>query len=280
MGAAIAWALQRANFHLNGLVVRNPQRRQYLQTVLPAHWLQEAVTLPSLEIADCVILAVADEAIAPLADELGKMALSWQNKMVCHLSGVHSTSVLAPLTQQGAVPFSFHPILAVGFDPRQVTFSGGYVDVEGPPTGVQQGRFLAEQLHMIPIEVTPQQKIAIHLAAVVYSNFLVGIAEKIHQLFTAMDIPQELFIKPFVPLIHSTLLNLQQTSPTQALTGPITRGDVDTIAHHLQLLRQENQSDLEEVYRLISRWLVNVVAGTSLPSATTQTLRSLLDNKA
>ncbi len=279
MGAALAWACHQAGFPIAGVIVRRPERREYLATIFPPEWLHPKMNPDVIASASWIFLAVPDDAIPQVVDQLADLPITWQDKIVGHLSGVNDTTVLTPLHHQGAVPLSFHPILAVGQeDPREVTFAGAYVDIEGPPGGLQAGRVLAERLQMIPIEVTARQKVAIHLAAVVYSNFLVGVAGQVQQLFERLGLPGNLAVQPFEPPILSTLANLQHADPAAALTGPIKRGDVHTVERHLGLLQEAGTAELAEVYQLLSRILVTLAATRGLPEEVQQALNALLSS--
>ncbi len=277
MGPALAWALQQAGFPVKALVVRSPQRRQFLQRLFPPQTLVASVKPEMIEPVDLIGLAVPDDAVAEVAAQLATFPVDWPHKFVFHLSGVLDSSVLEPLSRQGATVFSWHPILSVSADdPRQVTFADAYADVEGMPSGIDMARKISTALHMHTLEVTSEQKRALHLAAVVFANFLVGVAADIQALFQKLELPPDVSVKPFVPLLRSTLTNLQESDPATALTGPVRRGDANTVRRHLQLLKQHHADHLQRVYRLISQRLLSLAAEAGLSAEARQVLQEVL----
>ena len=74
------------------------------------------------------------------------------------------------------------------------------------------------------------------------------------------------------PIVRQTIDNCFRTSPQQAFSGPVRRGDVETIRKHLEVLRR--QPDSFEVYRA----LVNI-ALRNLPSAKTEQIEALIKER-
>ncbi len=280
MGPALAWALHRAGFPLGALVVRSATRRQYLQQIFPANSVVSRLTYSRIKNADLVAIAVPDDAIPEVVAHLTNRSADWSNKFVFHLSGVQDSSVLEPLARAGAVVFSWHPILSVSAaDPRSVQFAGAYADIEGPLPGLAMARKISTTLAMHAIEVTPRQKVAFHLAAVVYSNFLVGVAGELRAFFQHLEISPELSIQPFLPLLQSTLENLNKHSPEDALTGPIRRGDVDTVRRHLLLLQHVEHRRLRNIYTEISLALLKLAERAGLTPESRKALAEVLTSR-
>ncbi len=280
LGASLAFALLEAGFPLKSIVVRSRSRRQFLQTIFASSQLRNRITPSFLKETEILIIAVPDDAIEGMCQHLLHLFELWEGKYVCHLSGVHSSSHLQGLQEKGAHVFSFHPILSISSgDPRKVQFAGGYVDIEGDPQGIALAHQMATALQMHPIEVTPQQKIALHAAAVMYSNFLVGMAHHIRAYFKSQKLNTALYWKPFLPLIRSTIANLEKYPPEKALTGPLQRGDVQTIRKHLDNLQAGGSETLKNFYQFMSRMLLEMV-GDDLPEEKKQLLEQLLGGKA
>ena len=64
--------------------------------------------------ADVVMLTTSDDAIQTVGAALAEISLSWEDKIVCHLSGAHSSDILIDLYKQGATVCSLHPMISFG----------------------------------------------------------------------------------------------------------------------------------------------------------------------
>ncbi len=277
LGAALGCQLHRVGLDLLAVVEKNPQRRFQLK-----HWLPD-VPMPAhlspglLQQASLVILAVQDDGIEPLADQLALQPIGWTGKLVWHCSGALPSAVLKPLAGRGAWTLSVHPILAFSeTSPQDVSFREVYFDVEGDPRGLERTHRLLALMgaHLWPVDA--KQKPALHLAAVLLSNHLVTLAHLARQVLQGTGTPDALTWKPFRPLIQQTLNNLDEHPPAQALTGPLARGDLKALSSHLSWL-QTHLPELLPVYLMLNRAALNFAP---LDEAKKQAVRSLLASVA
>jgi predicted short-subunit dehydrogenase-like oxidoreductase (DUF2520 family) len=86
--------------------------------------------------------------------------------------------------------------------------------------------------------LSAEDKPRYHLAASIASNFLVTLQSVVQQLLEGLDIDRATAREVMAPLIRGTLDNLTATSPEEALTGPILRGDLETVHKHGLALRR------------------------------------------
>jgi predicted short-subunit dehydrogenase-like oxidoreductase (DUF2520 family) len=180
--------------------------------------------------APVVILAVQDAEIAAAA------ALIASGTLVGHCSGA---TTLAPLTQTHANAFSLHPLMTVtraGAD-----FAGASAAIAGTTEEARDlARALATTLGMTPIDVPDHDRAAYHAAASIASNFLVTLewaATRVGALDRAA----------LAPLVHATVNNWLAEGPEAALTGPIARGDEQTVARQRAAVI-ERAPDLAELF--------------------------------
>ena len=191
----------------------------------------------ALEVADLVIIAVPDDVITGVAQQLAKMGGIGARHVVLHTSGVRGCEALVPLVASGAALGSIHPLQTFADaqgDPAALT--GTPAVVEGSAEAVRAARGLAGALGMAPIlELSADRKPLYHAAAVFASNYVVtlaAVAERLAREAGAGDASGQLFHA----LLANTVRNLALEDPATALTGPIRRGDVGTVAAHLQVL--------------------------------------------
>jgi len=139
---------------------------------------------------------------------------------VGHTSGASSLSELG-----GRAGFGLHPLM---------TFPGGEVNLEGVWCAVSgtgaaetaEARQLAEATGMRPFEIDDADRAAYHAAASIASNFLVTLQAEAASLAATAGVPDE----ALVPLVRATVANWAEVGPEKALTGPVARGDTQTVA--------------------------------------------------
>jgi predicted short-subunit dehydrogenase-like oxidoreductase (DUF2520 family) len=181
--------------------------------------------------ADVVLLCVPDGEIANAAAAIAP------GPVVGHCSGATGLDVLAPHEA-----FSLHPLMTVtraGAD-----FRGAGAAVAGSSVrALGVARDLAQRLGMRPFEVAPEDRVAYHAGAAIASNFLIALetaAERVAGIDRAL----------LVPLVRATVETWAAEGPA-ALTGPIARGDEQTVARHRAVIA-ERAPDLLELYDVLT----------------------------
>jgi predicted short-subunit dehydrogenase-like oxidoreductase (DUF2520 family) len=160
--------------------------------------------------ADCVLLCVPDAEIGHAAHAVPP------GPLVGHVSGA---TTLAPLAPHEA--FSLHPLMTV-----PAAFEGaGAAVAGGTDRALSTARALAEALGMTPFEIADSDRAAYHAAAAMASNYLVALEDAAERLLATTGASRELL----VPLVRATVENWARDG-ADALTGPIARGDDETVA--------------------------------------------------
>jgi predicted short-subunit dehydrogenase-like oxidoreductase (DUF2520 family) len=161
--------------------------------------------------ADVVLLCVPDAEIAAAA------ALIAPGRLVGHCSGATTLQPLAPHEA-----FSLHPLMTV--PASGADFRGAPAAVAGATErALSAATALAEALQMAPFTVAEEDRAAYHAAASMASNFLVTLewaAARVGGLDRAV----------LAPLVRASVENWAAAGPHAALTGPIARGDEETVA--------------------------------------------------
>jgi predicted short-subunit dehydrogenase-like oxidoreductase (DUF2520 family) len=192
--------------------------------------------------ADVVLLATPDDAIAAAAAALAEQKAISARHVVLHLSGLLDRSALAILTPTGAGLGSFHPLQTI-VDPVSAPsrFIGAYAGVEGDPRAEADGEWLALILGMHPIRLTAAAKPAYHAGAVFAANYFVALAGVAERLALEAGVPPADASRLYLPLLRGAATNLD-AGAAAALTGPIVRGDIETIRAHLAALGAEDRA--------------------------------------
>ncbi len=275
VGAALARALGAAGISLLGIGARDAAR------------VAGALPVPILAIerivagAGTVILAVPDDAIVPVA-----AAHSWRaGQWVIHCAGSQPAALLARAVVP-AMAGAWHPLAAFarpgsGPPPTISPFVDHVIAVDGNDAVRAGLAALAARLGGRPLVVPPEARAIYHLAAVLTSAGIVTALAEARAAWQAAGLDPALALPALLPLAASTLGNLERTGLPGALSGPVARGDVATIARHLAALAA--QPDLAEVasyYRQVTIASLGIAAaqGRAAPERLDE-IRRLIDEE-
>jgi predicted short-subunit dehydrogenase-like oxidoreductase (DUF2520 family) len=174
------------------------------------------------------LLCVPDSAIAEVAAAIAP------GPWVAHVSGATPLAALAPHTRR----FSVHPLqtLVRSRGPEQLDGAWAAVTSESPAAHTN-AVWLAETLGLKPFDLADDARALYHAGAMFASGFLVTIHRVAALLAADAGAPPE----GLLPLMRRTMENDFE------LTGPISRGDRETIASHLAAIRQ-HEPQLESLY--------------------------------
>jgi predicted short-subunit dehydrogenase-like oxidoreductase (DUF2520 family) len=179
-----------------------------------------------------VLLCVPDGSIAEVARGLD------EGPWVAHVSGATPLSALEPHRRR----FSMHPLQTFtrARGPEQLDGAWAAVTAESEEARVA-GFWLAETLGLKPFELGDAARPLYHAGAAIASNYLVTLHTVASELLRAAGAPPE----ALVPLMRRTIDNGFE------LTGPIDRGDWETVAAHRRAIR-ESRPELEPLYEVLA----------------------------
>jgi predicted short-subunit dehydrogenase-like oxidoreductase (DUF2520 family) len=192
---------------------------------------------------EVIYITTPHQAVEEVAQKLTAIAhLNFSKLFVCHASGMLSSEVLEPLTKKGATVFSFHPLQTFprDFNVKDIVANakGIYYAIDGNAKGAKKAQQLAKKMKGKTIYIKPEMRVFYHAACVVAANHLVTMLWILEQMFAELKTKEKDFFPVFEPILKATLKNVEMTSPTKALTGPIARGGVETIAEHFESLQR------------------------------------------
>src|SRR4051812_3546922 len=189
-----------------------------------------------LAASDLVVLAVPDDTLPGLVAGLAETGVWRPGQLTFHTSGAHGLAVLAPAQLAGVLPLALHPAM---------TFTGAPEDLDrlaGTPFGVTsrpEHRAVAETLVLEmggePFYVAEEDRRLYHAALVTGANHLVTLVAEAADLLRAAGVDSP--ARVLAPLLTAALDNGLRRGD-RGLTGPVSRGDVGTIADHLDTLAE------------------------------------------
>ena len=184
--------------------------------------------------AELTLLCVPDAAIPDVARGLAPGQVRW----IAHVSGGTPLAALDPHSRR----FGLHPLQTFtrARGPEQLDGSFAAVTAESPEAR-EQGFALARLLGLQPFDLADEARPLYHAGAAIASNYLVTLHKAASELFSAAGAPPE----ALVPLMRRTIDNGFE------LTGPIERGDWETVDAHREAIRA-TRPDLEPLYDVLA----------------------------
>jgi predicted short-subunit dehydrogenase-like oxidoreductase (DUF2520 family) len=221
-----------------------------------------------------LILAVPDSALAEVAHDIEAGGPAPPGCVALHLSGALSSDVLAPLHRAGYAIGSMHPLQAVA-DPwlSGDRMLGVAFAITGEPAAVRAARRIVNALDGTSLVIPPNLRPLYHAAAVMASNYLIAIAGTAARWLTDAGVPDEEALPALLPLMQGTLDNLRDLGVTGALTGPVARGDADTIRLHLSRLSASDRS----LYCALGRETLRTARAKGLDPMKAEEIEALLN---
>ncbi len=204
--------------------------------------------------ADVVFLTTPDGMIASVCNDIAHHDGFAKEAVVLHCSGVHASTILEAAHRNGAWIGSMHPLQSfASVDLSQNPFKGIRVAIEGDARAVSLTTRIVEELDAMPLNIATLGKPLYHAAAVVASNFLVTLMGAALRMIEQAGVTSTEAFDVLKPLIEGTLANIGKAGVYQALTGPVVRGDLQTIETHI-LAMEETMPDMLPLYRCLIQY--------------------------
>ncbi|CAM2734525.1 Rossmann-like and DUF2520 domain-containing protein [Legionella worsleiensis] len=229
-------------------------------------------TITQLPQSDVTWITCNDDAIESVVYQLLCDAVLKPGSFIIHCSGALNSTLLHPLKELGCSVASFHPLKA---------FKSGYLD----PAAFREIYCVAEGddlvckwLHQIfqplgaqVLSIQPDEKTKYHAAAAIASNYLITLAHASEELLLQAGIAQTHARTMICNLMQGNINNLLHTQRIEeTLTGPLCRGDTQTLNMHLKAI---NNPKTQALYKTAG---LATLAMTDLPEETQIRIEELL----
>ena len=252
LGTVLAVGLAGRGYSIRSLVARRAQKARKSATLLNAEvQVLAAKQLHLLQPSDVFLITVPDDQIASVAAELSRLEFT---ATALHTSGALSAEVLAPLREKGWHIGSVHPLMSVS-DAHDggAALRGGYWSIEGDKTTLRVAKTIVGDLGGKSFFIRSEDKPLYHAAAVMTAGNVVALFDVALEMLVECGLTRKTARSVLLPLIASTVHNLETRDPAEALTGTFARGDVETVKRHLAALKNKDLADALELYRLLGK---------------------------
>ena len=246
----MAAALRVANYTIDEIVSRANAASIKRTRILAREVRASAATIYRAQLrAEIVWFCVPDREIASAAESLSEAA-DWKGKVALHSSGALTSDALEILRKRGAGIASVHPLMTFvrGSRPslKAVPFA-----LEGDARAVRVARALILNLRGEPFTVQKRSKEAYHAWGMFISPLFIALLAAAERLAGAAGIRRHEARERMLPILRQTLANYERMGAPQSFSGPIARGDIDTVKRHLKEL--DRFPAAREVYVALAR---------------------------
>ncbi len=257
VGQAITRLLWEAGHEIRAIISRDPARALAAARFIGVPG-AATTDLSRAGEGEIVLIALPDDRIAEIASQLRREGHLRAGTILVHFSGLHPASILLGEEGPALGALSIHPLQPLADAVMGVrNLPGSPFAVEGAEELLPLGERLVKEIGGVPFRISGPQKPLYHAAACIASNYMVALTAAAGQVLAACGLDEVASSRMLAPLVRSTVKNLVALGPEIALTGPISRGDVRTVAKHLKALA-ELSPELTTIYKVMGRKTVEV----------------------
>ena len=272
VGTAMAVALARAGHRVVAASAVSQASLDRVGRNLP----EARVLAPErvVEAADLVLLTVPDDALPGLVRGLAATRVPMEGRLLAHASGRHGLAVLDPAVRAGALPLALHPVMTFTGRPDDADKMAG---ISFGVTAPDQLRLVAEALVVEmggdPVFIAEDKRGIYHAALASSANYLVTLVATASDLLATAGVPDP--PRMLAPLLGAALENALALGDL-ALTGPVARGDAETVAAHVEVIATAAPEALGAYLALARLTADRALAAGTLTSADAQRLLGVL----
>ncbi|RQR56101.1 DUF2520 domain-containing protein [Burkholderia sp. Bp9125] len=230
-----------------------------------------------VDAADLIFLTVPDDHLAASAALLRFDASRAAGQALVHCSGASSVDLLDPAKRQGAATGGFHPLyLFGGADADLTRIDGCSVTIEADGALHAVLARLAAALGCHPLSIPAGGRMLYHAAAHYAASFaLCGLAEAV-DLWRTLGFDEDAALRALLPMLAGTIETARDKGLSNALAGPVSRGDTGIVERQLALLEARG-GDHATLYALMTRRAVALAARRTAPPASLPALADAVE---
>jgi predicted short-subunit dehydrogenase-like oxidoreductase (DUF2520 family) len=238
-GMAVAIAAANAGHRIGAIVGRNLSSAEAAAVEFEAAPFGIDGEFPAGEL---LVIATRDDVIGAIAESIAGRIDPGPESGAIHLSGLVPRNALEPLEAAGYQTGVFHPLQTL---PNPHTgaarLPGAWVGITATSLRDRLAE-LAESMGMFPFDIADEDKALYHAAAAAAANFPLASLIMSRDLFAAAGVP----FAAARPLVEAIVANAFELGPRAALTGPVARGDVGTVAVQMDAVARSEPTWLPE----------------------------------
>lgn len=207
--------------------------------------------------SDILFVTTSDSAIPQVWAQLQNLPI--ENKIICHCSGSLTSGIFSEIQKRKAFGCSVHPLLAIhSRETGYQLLENAVFTIEGDPGCLETMCSLIRRLGNPVQTIDREQKALYHCAAVTVSNHVLALLDCGLAMLTQCGFDRETALAAVTPLVRGNVETALRLDVPSSLTGPVERGDVETVSRHLDCLA--GQPDQQVIYRLLASRLAGIAS--------------------
>ncbi len=262
VGAVLGAALARAGHQVVAVSAVSEGSRAAAARMLPGVPVEPPPEV--LTDADLVLLTVPDDVLPGLVSGLVSAGAPVTGRLLAHTSGRHGAAVLDPATRDGALPMALHPVMTFTGRPDDLDRLDGISwGVTAPEPVLPAAEALVIEMGGEPVVIDEANRALYHAGLASAANHLVALVAQSADVLRAAGVAEP--SRMLAPLLSAALDNALRLGDA-GLTGPVARGDVDTVAGHIAALRDTSPEALQ-AYLALARLTADRALAAGILSA-------------
>jgi predicted short-subunit dehydrogenase-like oxidoreductase (DUF2520 family) len=239
VGRTLARALKDAGYQVGAVIHKKKEQAkaasEFIGSGSPA-----TDPLVALDSSFIHFITANDDAIVSIVDEIdAKGPKSLDGHYFFHTSGAISSTALDPLKKKGAQTGSIHPLQVFADSEKALeTLPGIYYAIEGTDKAMELAVQIVDRLQGKLLLIPTGRKVLYHAAGVFAANYLTVLVQLAMSIMEEIGESPEDAYQALLPLMVGALQNIEEFGTAGALTGPISRGDTQTVKNHVEALQQ------------------------------------------
>jgi predicted short-subunit dehydrogenase-like oxidoreductase (DUF2520 family) len=280
LGTALGIALSKKGYGVISCVSRDRKKAKQAARLINSN----AVSLSSRQLslipkAEIVFVTTPDDVIEQVAEQLCEV-YSAANKpsYVFHTSGTLSSEVLKSLKQHKIALGSLHPLISISDSiSGSEMLSKAFYCIEGDKKAVALAKKIVNDLGGKSFSIETKDKALYHASAVMACGHLVALFDLSVEMLIRCGLSLEEARESLLPLVQSTVDNLNISEPKKALTGTFARADLTTVKKHLAAFKGSNLDEAMKVYILLGLRSLELARQNGKDEKTINQIKQLLD---
>jgi predicted short-subunit dehydrogenase-like oxidoreductase (DUF2520 family) len=227
-----------------------------------------------LPLAARILIAVPDAAIPDVSDRIANAGMV--GGIALHTCGTLGPEALSGLMQKGVSCGTLHPLQTVADAQQGVrSLRGCAFAIDGDDQAIDWATQIVTHLQGEVLRIPQESRPLYHAAAVMASNYVVGLMDAAQQLMKMAGVDEKTALRALAPLLRSTVENVLGNGAKNSLTGPIERGDSNTVAAHRRALAAAPEQ-IHDLYRAAGLQVLEIARTRGLPASTVSAIEEAL----
>lgn len=245
VGFSLGRYLKEKGIHISGYYSKSKASAKEAATFTDSEAFDTLTSL--LELSDMICITTPDDKINNIWNDI--KGLDIKGKIICHCSGSLASTIFENSKEYKAYVYAIHPLYAISSKEESYKQLGqAYFSIEGDKEKMAIIEALFTKLGNPYQIISAEHKSLYHAAAVTVSNQVIALLYQGVELMRQCGFEEERALEALWPLIEGNIQNVAQKGLTMALTGPVERGDLETIRKHLAVLNDRDK----KLYNLLS----------------------------